>query len=165
MKKLLLVAAIAVFGMSSVNAQNFNVGLSGALPMGDAADSHTFGVNLDVNYQWEVSDVFTAGVGTGYFHYFGDEIEIMTITVKFEDAGFVPLAAVGRYKASDQLTFGADVGYALGISHEGNDGGFYYAPKVQYSVSDNIDVVASYKGISLEVGSFDAISLGIEFGL
>ena len=46
-----------------------------------------------------------------------------------------------------------------------NDGGFYYAPKVQYGISETIDIVLAYKGVSLEGGSFDSITLGVEFRL
>ncbi|WP_034058286.1 hypothetical protein [Lacinutrix jangbogonensis] len=168
MKKLLVCAAIAVFGMSSVFAQEFNVGLSAALPMGDAGDFTTFGVNLDANYLWDVSDDFKAGVTTGYHHYFGDEVTTSvfgtSLTLEFDDFGFLPIAAAGRYNVSEVLTVGADLGYAVGLSPDGNEGGVYYAPKIQYSVSDKIDIVAAYKGISND-GSFDSVSLGVEFGL
>jgi hypothetical protein len=168
MKKLLFLAAFAVFGLSSMNAQDFNVGVSAALPMGDAGDITTFGVNLDVNYLWEVSDDFSAGIATGYQHYFGDEISEtflgQTVTFEYDDFGFLPIAAAGRFNVSEEFTLGADLGYAVGLSPDGNDGGFYYAPKVQYGVSESLDIVLSYKGISND-GSFDALSLGVEFGL
>ena len=168
MKKLFL-AAFAVFAFASVNAQDFNVGISAALPMGDAGDIATFGVNLDANYLWEVSDNFKAGVASGYQHYFGDEVTEsfagQEFTIEYDDFGFLPIAAAGRFAVSEEFTLGADLGYAIGLSPDGNDGGFYYAPKVQYGISDNLDVVLSYKGVSLDGGSFDAISLGVMFGL
>ena len=169
MKKLLLSAALALFGFCSVFAQDFNVGLSAALPMGDAGEVTTFGVNLDVNYLWEVSDELKAGIASGYHHYFGDKETISflgsSVTVEYDDFGFLPIAAAGRYSLSDEFTIGADLGYAVVLSPDGNEGGFYYAPKVQYSVSDQLDIVAAYKGISRDGGSFDAFSIGVEFGL
>ncbi len=168
MKKLFL-AAFAVFAFASVNAQDFNAGISAALPMGDAGDFTSFGVNLDVNYLWEVSEDFSAGVASGYQHYFGSEEDVtlfgQTVTVEYDDFGFLPIAAAGRYAVSEEFTLGADLGYAIGLSPDGNDGGFYYAPKVQYGISDNLDIVLAYKGVSLDGGSFDAISLGVMFGL
>lgn len=168
MKKLFL-AAFAVFAFASVNAQEFKAGVSAALPMGDAGDVSSFGVNLDVSYLWEVSEDFKAGVASGYQHYFGSEEDVtlfgQTVTVEYDDFGFLPIAAAGRYAVSEEFTLGADLGYAIGLSPDGNDGGFYYAPKVQYSISDNLDIVLAYKGVSLDGGSFDALSLGVEFGL
>jgi hypothetical protein len=154
MKKLLLLSAIVVSTMT-LSAQEANIGLSGALPIGDVGDITTFGLNLDANYLWEVSEQFDLGVAAGYHYYFGEDI----------DFGFLPIAAAARFNASEDFTIGADVGYALGINPDGNDGGFYYAPKIQYSVSEALDIVFAYKGVSLDGVSFDAISLGIEFGL
>jgi len=165
MKKLMLLAAVAVFGLSSVNAQDFNAGISAGLPMGDAGDFTTFGISLDVNYLWEVSEEFDAGITTGYQHYFGDSVDILGTTFDFEDFGFLPIAAAARYSVSEKFTVGADLGYALGVSPDGNDGGFYYAPKIQFGVTDSLDIVFAYRGVSLDGGSFDSITLGVEFGL
>lgn len=164
MKKLMLLAAMVAFGFTA-KAQDFNAGISAALPIGDAGDSYTFGVNLDANYLWEVSESFNAGVAAGYHHYFGDSVEVLGTSFDVDDAGFLPIAAAGRFAVSEEFTLGADLGYAIGLSPDGNDGGFYYAPKVQYGVSESLDIVLSYKGVSVDGGSFDAISLGIEFGL
>jgi hypothetical protein len=164
MKKLLLLSAIVVSTMT-LSAQEANIGLSGALPIGDVGDITTFGLNLDANYLWEVSEQFDLGVAAGYHYYFGEDIDTPFGTFEAEDFGFLPIAAAARFNASEDFTIGADVGYALGINPDGNDGGFYYAPKIQYSVSEALDIVFAYKGVSLDGGSFDAISLGIEFGL
>jgi len=139
----MLLAAVAVFGLSNVNAQSFNAGISAALPIGDAGDGYTFGVNLDLNYLWEVSDDFNVGVASGYQHYFGESVEILGVSFDNDDAGFLPIAGAARFMVSDDFTLGADLGYAVGISPDGNDGGFYYAPKVQYGVSEAIDIVLS----------------------
>ena len=164
MKKLFLVAVIAAFGFTA-NAQEFKAGISAALPMGDAGDSYTFGVNLDVSYLWEVSEKFNAGITAGYQHYFGDSVEVLGTSFDIDDAGFLPIAGAARFNVSEDFTLGADLGYAVGISPDGNDGGFYYAPKLQYGVSENIDIVAAYKGVSVDGGTFSTVNLGIEFGL
>jgi hypothetical protein len=166
MKKLILVAVVAVFGLANVNAQNFNVGISAGLPIGDAGDGYTFSAIIDVNYLWEVSEQFDAGLTAGYSHSFGEDIDLGEFgSVKLDDAGFIPIGVAGRFNASEDFTIGLDLGYAIGISPDGNDGGFYYAPKVQYGITQSLDIVAAYRGVSLDGGSFDIVSLGIEFGL
>ncbi|ULC60864.1 porin family protein [Flaviramulus sp. BrNp1-15] len=166
MKKLFLLSIIAVLGMTTVNAQgNLNAGVNLGLPIGDAGDGWTFNVTLDVNYLWEVGENFDAGVATGYSHSFGDSIDVPGFgSVDIDDAQFLPIAGAARFGISDKFTLGADLGYALGIN-DGNDGGFYYAPRVQYGVSESLDIVLSYRGVSLDGGSFDVINLGIQFGL
>jgi len=149
----------------NLNAQNFNAGISAGLPIGDAGDFFTFNVTLDVNYLWEVSEDFKAGIATGYSNSFGDSVDGGVFgSIDIPDVQFLPIAGAGRFNVSDDFIIGADLGYALGIN-DGNDGGFYYAPRAQYSVSETIDVVAAYRGVSIEGGSFDVITLGVEFGL
>ncbi len=165
MKKLLLFAALIMCSVTFVNAQNqFRAGLSGGIPIGDAGDLATFAIAVDLGYLFEISDSFDAGVATGYSHSFGDEIDFGFGTIEVEDVQFIPVAAAGRFEVAPNFTLGADVGYAIGIN-DGNDGGFYYSPRAQYSVSEAIDIVAAYRGVSVDGGSWDIISAGVEFGI
>ncbi|BAO77114.1 outer membrane beta-barrel protein [Winogradskyella sp. PG-2] len=164
MKKLFL-AAFAVFAFASVNAQEFNAGANLGLPIGDAGDGWTFNVTLDVNYLWEVSEKFHAGVASGLSYNFGDSFDTGFGTIDVDDAVFLPIAAAGRFAASEKFTLGLDLGYGLGISPSELESGFYTAPRVQYAVSEALDVVLAYRGVSLDGGSFDTITLGVEFGL
>lgn len=66
---------------------------------------------------------------------------------------------------SEDFTIGADLGYAIGINPSGLDSGFYYAPRLQYGVSESIDIVLAYKGISVNSVNVSSLNLGIEFGL
>ncbi|MEW4922717.1 outer membrane beta-barrel protein [Algibacter sp. 2305UL17-15] len=163
MKKLFLCAAIAVLGLTSVNAQGSpNVGLSLGLITGDFSDGYSLNITLDASYLWEVADKIEAGAATGYSH------SILDSDFSGDDTQFVPLAAAGRFNVSDEFVVGLDLGYAIGIN-EGNDGGFYYAPRVQYSVSESLDVVAAYRGVSIDAGpvtvGFNTITLGVELAL
>ncbi len=165
MKKLFFLSIIAIFGICRVNSQgDFNAGISAGIPIGDAGDFATFAIAVDLGYLFEISDKFEAGGTIGYSHSFGDEISILGVTVKTEDVQFIPIAASGRFEVAPDFTLGADLGYALGVS-DGNDGGFYYSPRAQYSVSEAIDIVAAYRGVSVDGGSWDIITAGVEFGI
>jgi hypothetical protein len=166
MKKVLLFAAFAVFAFTASSALGqFSAGLSGGLRIGDAGDLATFAIAVDLGYLFEISDTFDAGVATGYSHSFGDEIDLGPLgSFDVEDVQFIPLAASARFGVSDAFTLGADLGYAIGIN-DGNDGGFYYSPRAQYGVSETIDIVLAFRGVSVDGGSWDVVSLGIEFGL
>ncbi len=165
MKKILFFAAFAVFGLLSVNAQgNLNAGVNVGLITGDFSDGYSLNIALDLSYLWEVSDHVDAGLATGYSHSLGKDVNGFDI----DDVSFLPIAAAGRFDISDKFSVGADLGYAVGIN-EGNDGGFYYAPRAQYGVSETIDVVLAYRGVSIDAGpvtlGFNTITLGVEFGL
>ncbi|WP_298512795.1 outer membrane beta-barrel protein [uncultured Kordia sp.] len=163
MKKLIL-AAVAVFAFAfSANAQNFEVGINGAIPIGDAGDFSSFSIGIDAAALWNVSEDFDAGVATGFTNAFAKDIAGVSV----DDAQFIPIAGAARYNVSSKFYVGADLGYAIGIN-DGNDGGFYYRPKVGYDVTEKININLSYTGISIDspgLSTWDTIGLGVAFGL
>jgi opacity protein-like surface antigen len=109
MKKLFLLAVVAVLGMSSMNAQRFTGSVDFGLPMGDIKDSYTFNIAVQGNYLWEVADEFEAGVTAGYSHYLGDSVDVPILgSIDIDDAGFLPIGGAARYNLSDEITVGAD---------------------------------------------------------
>jgi len=166
MKKTLLIAVLAVFGLGVSNAQEagIKIGVTAALPVGELDEWYTFGVGLDVSYLWEVGDGFLLGATTGYNHYFKEELDFGFGTVtEAVDFQFIPLAASARYYISDGFFAGTDLGYALGIG-DGAGSGFYYRPKVGYSLN-SLGFHLSYGGVSIDGGSFSFLGVGIELGL
>lgn len=176
MKKVLLIAAIAFFGFTvQAQEEGFKLGINVALPLGDAGDISSFGATLDLGYFFDVADSFQLGPVTGYQHFFGKTESTPFGDFDFDDSQFIPVAASARFFASEELFFGADLGYALGLN-DGNDGGFYYRPKLGYNL-ETIAIVLSYAGVSFseetttigdaEVtsggGTFSSVQLGIEF--
>ena len=165
MKKLLLVSVFTIIGFTVLNAQGqFRAGVSGGLPIGDAGDLATFAIAVDLGYLFELSETIEAGPVAGYSHSFGDDVTEGPITVEVDDIQFMPIGAGGRFNVSDNFSIGADVGYAIGISDD-NDGGFYYAPRATYYAGQSVYIVAAYRGVTVDNGSWDIISLGIEFGI
>jgi len=161
MKKSLIIAAIAVFGFTSVQAQEggFNVGVNFGLPLGDIDEVSSFNAGLDVSYMFDVVDSFQAGPSVGYSHFFLKS----EFSDLFDDIQFLPVSASARFFASEDLFFGANLGYAVGIN-DGNDGGFYYRPNIGYSLG-SVNLILSYQGISDDGFTASSINLGVEFGL
>jgi hypothetical protein len=167
MKKLMVLAAVAVFGLSRVNAQgDFRAGLTAGIPVGDFSDAYTFNVGLDINYLWEVSEDFDAGIASGFNQSFGDDQDFTffgeTVTLEVEDFQYIPLAAAGRFNASEDFQVGADLGYAIAVGE--GDGGFYYRPMVGYSVGETTQITLSYRRVSADGGSFSTVNAGVNFG-
>ena len=170
MKKLICFIAITAFAYSGIQAQDgMKLGVNAALPIGDAGDFFSFGVAGDLAFVWGISDNFGAGLVTGFTHYFGKDVDDVfvgdfEVEVESSDYSFIPIAGTARFNLSESFSVGTDLGYAIAIT-DGADGGFYYAPRVQYMVSENMDIVLSYRGVSANGGSLDAIALGLQFGL
>jgi hypothetical protein len=167
MKKLLFLVVITIFGMSAMNAQDqFKLGIAVGLPIGDAGDVSLFAIAVDLGYMFEISENFKAGPITGYSHTFGDDDSSSPIAILGDgnpDVSFIPIGAGGRFVVAPKLLLGADLGYAIGLN-DGNDGGFYYSPRISYSASEDVDIVAAFRGVAVDGGSWDIISVGVEFG-
>lgn len=165
MKKLFLLIVLELFVIMGVNAQgSFNTGVSLGLPV--SAVPSTFNVTIDINYLWGSGESFKAGLATGFSNSFGKTTDNRIGYFDFPDIQFLPIALATRFSVSEEFALGADLGYAIGVS-EDTVGGFYYAPRAQYSVSEAIDIVFAFRGISLEdqSGPFDVLTLGVEFEL
>jgi hypothetical protein len=168
MKKYLLFPLCALFSLSVLNAQDqFKLGVAAGLPNGDAGEVSLFSIAVDLGYMFEISENFKAGPISGYSHTFGDNGSSLPEDIVGDgnpDASFMPIGAGGRFVVVPNLSLGADLGYAIGLN-DGNDGGFYYAPRISYSASEDVDIVAAFRGVVLDGGSWDIISVGVEFGI
>ena len=110
---------------------------------------------------FESDSEFKLGLASGYVTYLGDEI----LGFEIDNASFLPLAGAVRYSLSDSFGLGADVGYAVGLAPDGNDGGFYYRPMITYSLGESTSLNAFYSGVSVDGGTFSNYGLGIMFKL
>ncbi|NNK81729.1 MAG: hypothetical protein HKO92_01270 [Flavobacteriaceae bacterium] len=147
-----------MFGFTAT-AQEFRAGFNVGLPTGDAGDAYTFALGADLSYMWNVSDTFDAGLAAGYSHFMLDG------DFEGDDASFLPIAVAGRFAASEDFSIGADLGYGIGISPDGNDGGFYYRPVLGYNLSESMQLTGSYRGVSVDGGTFSSVTLGLNFAL
>ncbi len=136
------------------------------VPVGDFSESTVFGLGFDVGYLFDLKGPVQLGIISGFHNYFGktgnSPTPIVVSGSKNKDLSYVPIAASGRIYALDMLYIGADLGYALGLD-KGNDGGFYYKPKVGFNFG-LISTVISYSGISFDGASFGSVNLGFEIG-
>ncbi len=148
---------LGVFALTA--SAQFSAGATFGIPTGDAEAGYSFVFGIDANYMFDSESDFGFGLATGYLSYFKDE------DVNPDNASFLPLAVAGRFAAGEKFSIGADVGYAVGLSPDGNDGGFYYRPMIAYSLGDNTSLNLSYSGVSVNGGTFSNIGLGIMFGL
>ena len=159
MKNLILFFAIVFIG-SSTYAQKFSIGTHFGAPVSDAHDFYSFTLGIDANY-WFVSDKFSIGIATGINYFLANDLRVnRDIEFSLDNASFAPVALAGRFDLSNKFNIGADVGYAIGV---GNDGGFYYRPLIGYNIKDFLQLTLSYRGISLDELSVNAVTIGINY--
>ncbi|MEY2868215.1 MAG: hypothetical protein RIR01_639 [Bacteroidota bacterium] len=157
MKKIIL-TAVAIFAFGFANAQSgaFKLGAHVGLPTGDIKDWYSVNLGADLSYTWNVAEGLDAGITTGYTAYLGKD--------GVDAAGFIPVAATAQFTLENKMFIGADLGYGIGVNPSGNDGGFLYQPKIGYQM-ENAGLYVSYKGISVDGGTFSSVNLGVNFKL
>tara|TARA_R110000787_G_scaffold184181_1_gene296036 strand:+ start:4517 stop:4984 length:468 start_codon:yes stop_codon:yes gene_type:complete len=155
MKKLLLVLALAVCSFTA-NAQ-FSLGASVGLPTGDASDITSVAFSVDAAYMLASESDVAFGFTASYLYYSGDD--------PFPNWSFLPLAGAIRFAASEKFTLGADIGYAIGLNPDGNDGGFFYKPMLGYSIGEATSLNLSFSNVSLDGATVSNFGLGIMFGI
>src|SRR5690554_4311903 len=122
MKKLLLSAVIAMFGLTGLKAQStgFEAGAHIGFPIGDAGDFASINFGINAAYYWEVSANFQAGLASGYDHWITKsedetpDIPLPTkmVSTEMKDFGFIPVAAAAKYDFGGFFG-GLDLGYAI----------------------------------------------------
>ncbi|PNW27949.1 hypothetical protein [Formosa algae] len=123
-----------------------NIGASFMLPVYELNDYASAGFSADINYLTPVAPLLNMGIATGYGVVYNDTDYLFDYYVK-EDAQFIPIALATRYVPSDQIEFGGDFGYAIGVSDQFN-GGFYYRPMLGFNLNEKIQLNLSYTGVS-----------------
>ncbi|WP_435578662.1 outer membrane beta-barrel protein [Gilvibacter sp.] len=162
MKKVFLIVAFLVVGLSAMSQTGFRLTAFGGLPVGDAADTTTFTLALDACHVWMVSEGVEAGAVVGYQHSFGETRNTGGIEFDFDDVQLLPVAGTAQVQVNPWAIVGVRAGYAFGLS-DNADGGFYYSPEVKVKINDHWNVLAQYRGVAEKNGSFNNIGIGFEF--
>lgn len=169
MKKLAVILLIVVAG-NFAQAQKSNLGVSLGLPVSEAADFYEYTSIIEYNLLWEVSESIDIGGGIGFIHTSGPSLTRQTgsnsISSSEVDNIFLPLTFNTRYHFTKRFTLGLDVGYAFGLGGGGR-GGFYFAPKLQYGISDKVSLMLGLRSINVNNPSirniYDNFDSGLEF--
>jgi hypothetical protein len=163
MKKTILVLTVMMTSVLVSNAQapdgfGFGAGLRAAMPIGDFADSHSFGIGGEVQGEYGFSDNFSAIITSGYTSFFGKEQTFLGVTVKNDAVGLIPIIAGVRVYPSSNIFIGAQAG--IGILTGGGDSetAFNYQPQVGYS-SEHFQIALNYNGLSKDNSTLGHIGL------
>jgi len=174
MKKLLLASAVLLASVISSKAQmaagdfKFGAGLHLGLPIGDFHNVSSFGIGAEFQGEYAFSENLTGVATTGYTYFPGKSIDLGAGNSYKVNSGHIPVIVGARYYATEQVFFGAQIGYGhysysvsstngYGSASSGS-GGFEYRPQVGYII-DPIQLVLSYDGTSISGGTNSQIGL------
>ena len=160
MKKLFFLCVLLLGIEYGYSQEGFKLAINAGLPMGDSSDYYMVNLSADLDYLFHVTEEIHLGIATGYSHYLAKSSE-----ETIDDFSFIPIGGTAQINISDDFIVGADVGFGVGIMPKENDGGFFYAPRVQYAFNENLDLVLSYQGLVTNSAQMNALSIGLEFYL
>ena len=159
MKKLLMIGAIALMGTFAQAQTGFKLGAHVGLPTGDAGDWYSLNVGVDASYMFPVAETFNLGVTSGYTAFLGKDIAGYKVTT----LNLVPLAGTAEYKFTPEFSILADLGYGFLFADGESDGGFYYQPKVAYTLQEKHELSLGYQGVSMDGFTYSSINLGYAY--
>lgn len=150
MKKVFLATAFIVASFIGAKGQEgftFGAGVRVGLPIGDFSDSHSFGIGVEAQGEYQFSEMFSGVITSGYTSFFGKKYDIPGVgSYKADAAGLIPILAGVRVYPSTNFFIGAQAGY--GILTGGSSGGaFNYQPQVGYN-SGSFQLALNYNGLS-----------------
>jgi len=171
MKKFLLIAAIAVCGMFSANAQEFGVkaGLNLANGAGDVEDADMkLGLHIGGFAEFMLSESFAFQPELLYSmqgYKFEESEEFMGVSVNYEEKiklNYINVPLIFKYYATESLAIeaGPQVGFLMSANAE------FEASGGGESESDDIDIKEAYKSLDygLNVGLSYTLDMGVMFG-
>jgi hypothetical protein len=167
MKKLLVITVFLMSATIGLRAQDgggvfsFAAGANVALPIGDFADSHSFGLGVEAQGEYMFSEMFGAVFNTGYTSFFGKDIDLGGgVTVEAESVGLIPILAGARVYPSSQFFIGARAGLGIFTGSGDSNTGFAYRPEVGANLGP-VQIALSYNGWSKDGGSLAHMGLVI----
>lgn len=160
MKKAILVIAVLLSATMNINAQqgSFIFEASVMAPVSSPGVSeHSLGANLGFSYLFKIDKSFYVGPSVN--------VEYFEPKEHSESAMFLPVTIAAQYilfgskYKGEAFSIGANVGYGMGLSPDGNEGGFYYRPYLRYGIWQ-----AAFSSTNVDGGSFSAFQFGMVAG-
>jgi hypothetical protein len=171
MTKLIAAAftAAALFIGTNVNAQStsnsalrFGIGLEGFAPVGHLHNGSNFGIGGTARLQYGIADNLALTLTSGYYNFFGKNVDLPGGTVKANDLGIVPLKAGIKAFVSQNIYLGAEVGAGFETRSNGNTK-LIASPGIGWA-NRSWDIGARYENFSGQSNNYGTIGLRIAYG-
>jgi hypothetical protein len=151
MKKLFLPFLFLIL-IKTVNAQDekasssgfrFSGGINLALPTGDFNETHSFGLGVELQPEYNLSSKFSIYGSAGYTNFFGKKFA----GIKLDNVGLIPILAGVRVYPAQQFFVGAKAGIGILTGSGDSESAFDYQPQIGYN-SDAFQVALGYNGLT-----------------
>ncbi|WP_299620625.1 hypothetical protein [uncultured Tenacibaculum sp.] len=153
-----LFTVVTLNSFSQVN--QLNVGVNGGITVGnlEAVSSAAFGV--DANYLFEIYEGISVGPSLNLLYFLTEDNN----GVKPDPFIYLPVGGAVRFQSlSDVFYVGADFGFAVGLSPDGDNGGIFFKPMLGYNINESLKLNLFYSGVKKKLPTYGYVGLGITF--
>ncbi|WP_442266275.1 hypothetical protein ACSIGC_00750 [Tenacibaculum sp. ZS6-P6] len=160
MKKIFLVLIVFLSLKSFSQGEQLNLGVNGGITVGNLESISSAAFGVDANYLFEIFENFNAGPSLNFIYFLTNEVN----GSKPDALMYLPIGGAVRFKALEEKFYvGADFGFAIGISPEGDNGGVFFKPMLGYKVTNNVKVNLFYAGVKKNLPTYGYAGLGLVF--
>jgi hypothetical protein len=153
--------------LGSINAQeSFNIEANVGVAIGDSSELHSYVLQGNLYYFWDISENIDLGLTTGALVFLGNASEGWCEGCPFDDYEaelYIPLATAFRASLSKKIAVGLDLGYAFYVHVFDDGGGFYFRPIVAYNLNEKLALTISNTNVSESEYVASSINIGINF--
>ena len=162
MKKVYSLLCVILISSFVYGQHELRIGIGGNIPFGELADFSTFTNTADIAYLKQASDRLKLGPSLGFQYAYGAEVDTFFGPRKAFDTQHLIIGFRGYYELFKKLWLGAEVGYAKNLRN-GSADGLSYSLMIGYEATEELDVIASFRGMSSNGFNTHTVGLGANF--
>ena len=141
----------------------FGAGIHLGLPTATMSNAWSFGVGVQAQGEYAITDQLSGVATTGYTSFFGKTSTFSdgfggTISEKVPAIGHIPILVGARFYPAEQFFVGAQIGLGLFTGSGSSTSGFEYRPQIGYN-ADQFQVILSYDATGVTGGTYAFIGL------
>jgi hypothetical protein len=169
MKKVLLTLAVlggVAFGTFAQSKSNdvgkFSIGVEAGIPVGDVSNGYNFVIGGSLKYEQPIATDLAFTLSAGYSSFMGKTVDLGGASVKFPNAGFIPVKAGIKYHFAEAFYGEAQLGASFS-TESGGKAGFAYSPGIGYNLGGGIDLGVRYEGWSYSGGTTSQVAARLAY--
>lgn len=158
MKKLIVIVVFFTGLLLQAQENELNVGVNGGITIGNIEAQSPVAFGVDANYLFSLNEDFLVGPSLSMVYFSPKDVALAKM--------YLPIGVAGRLQSVDTPFFvGMDLGFAIGLSPNGDRGGIYFKPMVGYDITDKFKINLFYSAVKKKQPTYGYIGLGISFNV
>lgn len=160
--KTIFTSLFLLIAVSIYSQKQFNIGVNGGIVTGNLQDRSSSAFGIDANYLFDWFEDFTIGPSMSLVYFSGKGEEANAA----DSYMYLPIGGAVRYQALDEKFYvGGDLGFAIGLSPDGDRGGVYFKPLIGYNVTESFNINLFYSAVKKKLPTYSYVGLGLTYNI